>query len=543
MKVKILKDVLQGALPQGFKGKIRYLYTPSKLCDPLFSPLPGKEPEKTRLASHFLIVSGPVEPSGYDNVDKPKWLYSDVIILGIEVLIYKSSHLTTIFVSKADSTGFGSEHHPKVSARAIATSFLKWLLDREQQKYPQRDVVLSLFARSQSQYLFPGSADSGVKHILDDRQLIKWWVTVLDPILIEKKDASGGNPIEFQGYLTVPGFTGSELRQFYPTYSRAAGGNQSWLPGNPLHKLADIRCVPANSPTRCLLPRFPDDPKARLMQDLDDEVGLTDGIPSTSPIKRRNGQWSSIHNLDHFWEAMEFRQECSSGRMVGFLWILASPQKRSGKRIDDGPIDESHEFPSVSSSSQNLEKRDDTPTPTTSKTPTKPKRKRLTGPIIPRKPRLKGGLPSMMSPTNKSKGILNPTESGNGLLLSKEGYDKAMQILLHLDFSNVKLAEQSTGKWVAEVSSICGLSSDWAEHVEGIMKTVKCAVASDVVSGGCDVNDIGGIVRKRKHQADQPLSGTQAVSGTEKKPTVSAAPAVNMLSAGMIRKKPKPSPA
>lgn len=540
MNTKTLKDVLQGELPEGFKGKIRYLYTPSKLCDPLFSRLPGQEPEKARLASHFLIVSGPVKRAARDHVDETKEVVSDVIILGIEVLIYRSPNLTTIFVSKADSTGFVSENNLKVSARAIATSFLKWLLHRQRQRRPSRKVVVSLFARSQSQYLFPGSADNGVKHILDDRQLIKWWVGVLDPILTETEDAHHGRPIECQGYLTVPGFVGSELRQFYPTASRTAGGNQSWLPGNPLQKLAEIRCVPANIPTRCLLPRFPDDPKARFMQDLDEEVGLTDDVPSISPIKRRNGQWSSIHNLDQFWEAMEYRQECSSGRMVGFLWVLVSPQENSSQSIDDGSFEEFKAFSVAASSNQPTRARDDTPTPTTSRTSTKARRNRLTGPIVPRKPRLKGVPLSLTSTAGELTGTLCLAEPENGLLLSKEGYDKAMQILLHLDFANVKLAQQSTDKWVAEVCSICGLSSDWAAAVEGAIKTEEYAAASDKISGSGNVNDLGKMVG-RKRKAYRPASGGHAVPETKANLIVAPAPPVNMLSTGMIRKKPKPS--
>ena len=177
-----------------------------KPCDPLFSAPQGSEPEKTRLANHFLAVS-----------NKPNGETDDVLFLGIEALVYTTCNLTTIFVSKADSTGCLPQQRPS-PIRVIATTFLKWLSAKERQKHPSRKLVISLFARSQTQYLFPGSADNGSKHVLDDRQLIKWWARVLDPIIQKEsgvKDPAKAGEVEYDGYITVPGYSKPELRSFH----------------------------------------------------------------------------------------------------------------------------------------------------------------------------------------------------------------------------------------------------------------------------------------------------------------------------------------
>jgi len=247
-----LKDSLASALPSTFSCKIRYVHTPPKRCDALFSPPPGSEPEKTRLASHFLTVS--IKPKGSDAPN-------DVFVLGMEALIYHTKPLTTIFVSKADSTGYLPQHRPSPVQR-ICTAFLRWLSAKARQKHPKRELVISLFARSQSQYLFPGSAENKSKHILDDRQLIKWWARVVQPLFpTEESD------LEYDGYITVPGYEGMEVRPFFPPSAQIG---KQWHPGNPLLALAETRGVSSSAPPRCLLPRFPDDPKARFMQDLDD---------------------------------------------------------------------------------------------------------------------------------------------------------------------------------------------------------------------------------------------------------------------------------
>lgn len=431
-----------------------------------------------------------------------------------------------MFVSKADSTGHLPPRRPS-PIKSIATTFMWWLATQQRRltKSAGTKLVISLFARAQSQYLFPGSADHGKKHVLDDRQLIRWWARVLDPLFSPNEKTNSAQDLNLQGYMTVPGYHGIETKSFFPSKPNSSEKSLNWLPGNPLIELAEARGIPETAPTRCLLPRFPDDPKARFMQDLDDEVGLVEDAGSlavASPSKQKNGRWKSINDLERFWEAMEFRQECSSGRVVGFLWLVVRPPPGSHREEEDRT--ESAREPSPSRKATTTTKLDsqDSQDSQSSRTSQKSKttttnnkrRKPLKGPIRNRQPRLKGGSSNLSATSNPdSKTSNNTTSSRNGPALTQEGYDSAMAILLNLDFSSAAAAAHSTAKWVSEVSRMAGLrAAEWALDVEGSAEGgVVDGVAGQGGVGGQQkpavvMNDLGGLVRKRK-------KGSVAVEG------------------------------
>jgi len=547
-----LKDALIEALPgkadlyPEFDCKVHYIHTPPKPCDPLFSTPLGYDPEKTRLASHFLTVSVGAGSVAGTTGQLPKYCENQqegVFGIGIEVLVYSSKYLTTLFVSKADTTGYIPSHPPS-RTKTICKTFLIWLTTQERQTHPSRKVVVSLFARSQSQYLFPGSIEHSTKHVLDDRQLIKWWAKVLDPLLDLSKDveeqAAPEVPADIQGYLTVPGYDRHELRAQLPRTTHGHG--RTWSPGNPLRELAKTRGAPEDAPARCLLPRFPDDPKARFIQELDDEVGLSeDASTMVSQSKRRNGQWNNIRDLDRFWEAMEFRQECSSGRVVGFLWIVIAPS--SDGKPSDGNAESQESSQGVISSDPAM-LQDMPPTPPVKSSPKKRKRKPLSGPIIPRKPRLKGGSSSLTATSAGLNDMVNGTDNQDGLLLSKDAYDQAMQTLLHLDFAHLEVAARSTAKWVHEVMRSCGLSEDFALEIAGTAKPTQAELAPALhqpPKPKGQVNDLGGMVRKKRKAGDEGVSEGHAVAEARAETDGADMPAVNVLGAGMMKKKPKPS--
>ncbi|KAK4565763.1 hypothetical protein LTR86_003612 [Recurvomyces mirabilis] len=515
------ESILDGlSLSSGFKGKLRYIHSPPRPCDPLFPPPPGQEPEKTRLSSHFLSLG--VEPDRTAGVSVPISPYlkeqkEGVLGLGVEVFIYYTRYLTTIFVSKADTTGYIAARN---TTKPACTAFLRWLVNRERGKHPHRKIVVSLFARAQSQYLFPRSAEQTSKHVLDDRQLIKWWAKVLDPLL----DLPSTDEIKpgINGYVTIPGYDALELRSYLPRTQHADG--RSWKAGHPLHELAEARGVSTAAAPRSLLPRFPDDPKARFISELDDEVGLAEIDITSSPSKHKSGRWNSVRNLDRFWEAMEFRQECSSGRVVGFLWVVISPPLVESKDdLKSGASQEQHSQNTISSEPA----IDATPTSTPKRCG---KRKPLTGQIVARQPRLKGGSSSLTATSTDLNGMLHSVR-GDGLLVSREGYDKALQTLMHLDFANVEGASRSTNKWVAEVRSICGLSGDWAVDLVGTAAHLPARGGGHPPPNEREAkdNDLGAMVKKKRKAGDVDAQA--------------AGPAVNMLSASVIRKKPKPSAA
>jgi regulator of Ty1 transposition protein 109 len=519
-----LKDAFDAFLPEGFNCQVRYTHSPPKPCEPLFSPCPGMQPEKTRLASHFLTVSVPVpvqaKSAGNGNANSQR----QVLVFAMEVLVYSSQGLVTMFVSKADSTGHLPPRRPS-PIKSIATTFMWWLATQQRRltKSAGTKIVISLFARAQSQYLFPGSADHGKKHVLDDRQLIRWWARVLDPLFSANKTSDSTQDLDLQGYMTVPGYHGIETKSFFPSKPNSSEKSRNWLPGNPLIELAEARGIPETAPTRCLLPRFPDDPKARFMQDLDDEVGLVEDAGSlalASPSKQKNGRWKSINDLERFWEAMEFRQECSSGRVVGFLWLVVrSPPGSSQENPSDFARESSPSKKKVSTATADSQDSQDSQTSRTSQksktgTPNK-RRKQLKGPIKIRQPRLKGGSSNLSATSNPSD--TSPTRDGPSL--TQEGYDSAMSILLNLDFSSVAAAAHSTAKWVSEVSRMAGLkTAEWALDCEGMAEIESMASVSS--SSQSATNDLGGLVRKKRKVGEDGSASSSSASqvGTEVKP-------------------------
>lgn len=255
------------------------------------------------------------------------------MVLAIEVLIYSTKHLTTIFVSKADSTGCISTFNlPRSQSgsplKTISGTFVSWLV-RERQR-PGKRLVVSLFARAQDQYLFPGSVENTNKHVLDDRGLIKWWCRVLDPVVRdyvpEKESKSlserladsaskslenghmevdagvdiekGEDTTTAKGYLIIPGFDTHDMLRYIPS-SRSPTSKPRWVATHPLLRLAPH----PTAPPRCLIPHFPDDPKSRFLDELDEELpdhtgGAQGGTPS-----RSNGHWKSVKTLDQIGRA------------------------------------------------------------------------------------------------------------------------------------------------------------------------------------------------------------------------------------------------
>jgi len=184
-----------------------------------------------------------------------------------------------IYVSKADTTGYA----PASITRQVTTAFLRYLL------HYSGGGTIQLFARSQPQYIFPCSATNGKKHILDDTQLIKWWLRVL-------------SPLDGVGKVFIPGVDKYKIRSYYPE-----GGN--WEHAPPGAGEGGMGVLAQD-----VVPVFPDDPKVRFLDDL-----------------KADGQLSTT-TLDQFWQLMEHRQECSSGRLVGFI----ATHVKGGAAVDTG---------------------------------------------------------------------------------------------------------------------------------------------------------------------------------------------------------------
>ncbi|PGH12967.1 hypothetical protein AJ79_03940 [Helicocarpus griseus UAMH5409] len=559
MRSPSLRTTIAQAIPKDVKLTIRHLVTSPTSCPPLFASPPGQNDEPTSCEHHFLTVSihpdAPVESNGNNG--------AELFIFGAEVLVFNTANLTTVFVSKADSTGYlyrlKLPPTAKSLMRSISTTFLSHVVSSRQR--PGVRLVLSLFARAQNQYLFPGSVQNSHKHILDDRGLIKWWCRAVDPILRgyePEVKTDGGGQIKDQkdrdtevktasasAYVIVPGCDKFESRTFFPPTAKSDPQDRPrWLNSYPVRQI----CGSQAAPPRCQIPRFPDDPKARFLTDLDDEI--PDIANETS-----SGQWRSIKTIDQFWEMMAFRQECSSGRLVGFLWVVINPP---------GLL---NSVPMASSSSQNTE--DQHSLGLESKSVDKVLSKEIgeslvsdTKPTEPRgdscgNPQYKQNESSVSSQpqdisANKNNQMYpantQPENDDGTIILSNESYQHLMNLLVELDFDNEEAAIKSSDSWVSKLSTIIGRS----DHGETIVGEYQYSEASTQQPSGASNLLSGGLIRKRKKdsgdtEAPSGDSGTgsntpsaaEAATGKGHDGAQITTPTINVLNASMIRKKKK----
>lgn len=525
-----LGELLAQVLPAGIKITVRHLSSTPIPCSALFAAPPGEEPEATFCANHFLIVS---IYKGDENDSNGKG--SEIIVFGMEVLVYSTTHLTTIFVSKADSTGYLHllQTTSKVSLlRLISNTFLSFLMRTHQR--PSVRLVLSLFARAQNQYLFPGSIHNPGKHVLDDRGLIKWWCRVADSILREYEPESGGHEkglldrtMEFAkssatAFLIVPGCDKFETRGFFPPAAKEDDKERPrWVNSYPVRQLCDN----PEAPPRCLIPRLPDDPKTRFLIDLDDE--LPELKESEEQRKRPPGQWLSVRSLEQFWEMMSFRQECSAGRLVGFLWLVINPPglensvQMTSSRVMTGDVGKGTTETTASSAPAEKESKTTSPSkdvPNDTKT---------------------------QAPSSQSQGTQKQTaeqppfhwpEAGRGdAVLSEADYKTAVDFLLTQDFDNEEESIASTKAWAEKLTSIT--DQLWVgKHVEG--RSTSIGQSASQTSQTTNLIDSGLIRKRKKNDQGQDTAKTNDNAGATSEPVQSSS-GVNVLGTNLIRKKKK----
>lgn len=461
---------LTQGLPLTIRFFIHHLSSPAVTCPPIFSNPPGAEPESTECESHFL--SAAIDHNG-----------GKLHVFAVEVLVYTTSTLTTIFVSKADSTGYLHLLNIKKGTpsplKKLVLIFLAYLVETKYRKGVR--LVLSLFARAQDQYLFPGSIENSGKHVLDDRRLIRWWCQIIDSIFDKLSAKSSQDaPIKSsnsfyvdgprsRGYLRVPGCDFYETNAFLPRASlRKQYGEPRWLSSDPLRLLGKPRHIQ----DRCLIPRFPDDPKARFLTDLDDELMGIEMQPSASPSKSHQiGMWRSVKSLEQFWEMMTFRQECAAGRLVGFIWGLFTPLELVDRPFDI-LVDESE--------SSNELKADDATLPL----PISPKTQDSEPPLH----------PTIHSPSPNGRATPDfPVQ----IILDETAYKRCMDLLVKLDYADVRTALASTQKWLDATANELGMKA-WGREIIGERHDLQPVSQSMEPDKGAAVLNATYVRKKRK---------------------------------------------
>lgn len=520
-----LWELLAQELPAGVKITVRHVTSTPTPCAALFAAPPGEEPEDTFCANHFLSVS--IHKG--DRSDRGP----EIIVFGIEVLVYSTAHLTTLFVSKADSTGYLHllQTASKVSLlRLISNTFLSFLVRTHQR--PGVRLNLSLFARAQNQYLFPGSIHNTGKHVLDDRGLIKWWCRVADPILREYEPESGSlekglldramesTKSSATAFLIVPGCDKLETRSFFPPAAKNdLKERPRWVNSYPVRQLCDN----PEAPPRCLVPRLPDDPKTRFLIDLDDE--LPEPTEAKEGDQKKLGQWKSVRSLEQFWEMMSFRQECSAGRLVGFLWLVINPsglensvQMASSRAVigDAGKASTDPQSTHDEHDSGRGEQSKATPQTQDSADATSEPA---------------SNQPQEAQQQTSSSSFHLPEAGRGDAVLSEADYKTTVDFLLTQDFDNEEVSIASTKAWVEEVASLAD-QLGVGKHIDG-----RNTTAGESAPRTSDANNLmdSGLIRKRKK--DDQSQESRAKTGDAK--TTPEAEPVNVLSTNLVRKKKK----
>ncbi|KAF2871317.1 histone acetylation protein-domain-containing protein [Massariosphaeria phaeospora] len=539
-----LHNLLAHVLPKQVPFTFYHCSTPPTRSPALFSAPPHSKPERTYCESHSLAVS--IVPKDSIASGTP----DELLILAIEVLVYTTKNLTTIFVSKADSTGYiATLNLPRSQAgsplKAICGTFVSWLA-RERRREGTK-LVVSLFARAQDQYLFPASIENPDKHVLDDRGLVKWWCRVLDPILREyaaevenmslterlangaqRGVTSSSSETTAKGYLVIPGFEQNDTLRYIPS-SPSTTSPRRWVSTHPLLQIAPQ----PGAPPRCLVPHFPDDPKSRFLDELDEELpnqGTDTMSQQGGTPSRGNGQWKSVRTLDQFWDMMAYRQECSSGRIVGFIWVVITPPDLSVPDVDDNDASQ-HMSQSFSQESMT---RSQSPL----KKPPKPKKTRRRkvntkfGPIPLILPRIQTSTSNLSTASSTSNGVSKlppettayfkwPTASRGTILLSTRDYHRAHEVLLQQNFSKQGAAARSTKRWKDEVAILAGVEA-WSWTIVG---QKECSQLAGTVPNENTPVTLVSVRRKRK-----PEEGVDAEAPGH---------GVKTLGVGLVRKKPK----
>ncbi|KAL2262648.1 hypothetical protein VTK26DRAFT_573 [Humicola hyalothermophila] len=515
-----LRDRLAAVLPSGHQFGVHHVSTPPTRCEPLCAAPPGQRPDKTFRESHFLAISihhrkqstaaslKRASP-GADHT-KDADATRQVLVFAIEVFIFTTAYQTSLFVSKADSTGYlHLLQLPQGSPspiREVCATFLSYLLDNRRRSHVQS--VVNLFARAQSQYLFPGSVRNKRKHVLDDWGLVRWWCKVLNPLMEGLSVESWGAT---KGYLLVPGLEEKEMRSFIPRTTASAA---NWVIGHPLERISHYTHELDSVPPRCLIPGYPDDPKSRFRDELDEEV---------SNRKQSIAAWKSVKTLDQFWDMMAFRQECSSGRLTGFIWLVFDPESGLGASTPRfSPA------PRLSQSRASKKRRR--------------ARKKFTGRIIPREPRVKTRVRNyLLDRPTRTRYYYWPSEGRAERIVDETEYKRIVELLLHLDFSTLDKAAGSTQRWTSELGSEPCLGQDM---VTGKAASLRAANGAPNNGQGGNVTNLTGLVRRKTPSQStttdsnqEPGPRPQIPTGTEA--TSSTTKQVNLLGANLVRKKKK----
>lgn len=157
-------------------------------------------------------------------------------------------------------------------------------------------ILISFFTRAEKQYLFPESYRNPHKHVIDGKQLLNWWLKIINSVLGDSETNT------WECKLSIPGSDEESVKKFYSSLSRKA--NLTWSSGSLYgQNLTDLAIYD--------IPLFPDDPKGRFLEHL--------------VVENRYKSTSS----KQFWEELGIRQEFRLGNLVGIIGAKSGPMSNT----------------------------------------------------------------------------------------------------------------------------------------------------------------------------------------------------------------------
>ena len=281
-----------------------------------------------------------------------------VLVAAISAYLYSHQSTSVLYISKVDSSGYAPA--PLPYTRTLVSAFIGYFL---LPFHAREKLVVTLFARSQTRYLFPNSGadlpggEKSSKVVLGGLRLCQWWKGVYEDVArtaTALADTSSSTNPSISLYYLLPGYSAEEAVGMLGPSRKPLPTSLSWVYASPFRdSLFDSTSTSPSLAT--IIPSLPDDPKTRFMDELalaaeSDDMSNRD--PKSSPkrktakekdkeedIEGRKRSHAALGKvgLGEFWERMGFRQEMSSGDVTGFFALATSTTATDDSAPADPP--------------------------------------------------------------------------------------------------------------------------------------------------------------------------------------------------------------
>ncbi|KAJ1951833.1 hypothetical protein IWQ62_006360 [Dispira parvispora] len=232
-------------------------------------------------------------------------------LMAYEYLVLRdSTQPVIVYIEKIDSSGVwaaatnSNGTKARGPMRPLVQAYMHYCLSKYNTRRP---VTFYTCARTQPEYLFANSKANQDKRVLDDSQLVRWWYRTLDTFrphtgatgrahwLIPGLDATEAQlTVRSTGKdLTIPTKSKVNLNSEIPVTHETSTWDYGF-PGQASQRAHEV------------IPRFPDDPKTRLL------------------AKAEAATWT----LEEFASMLAISEECGAGRRTGFF-SLSFPKHHS----------------------------------------------------------------------------------------------------------------------------------------------------------------------------------------------------------------------